>query len=196
MGVTPTGDMVNEPVTGWPTVNQLETYYGFLVTMTNPYSDGTIDVSIPSQSGPLYAQGVSNGNYVITGTASLTGNIYIDGNLYLDANADIDLNGKTIFVTGSISNHPQSCVAGPGSVIALGDINFSPHVSPSYIFVMSVSGSVDFAPQGAFIGAICAAVNVNLQPNANVTWQDPGIGNLDLPGLYNHITAIKTWSIQ
>jgi hypothetical protein len=190
----PNGDLVIAPITGWPTPSDLDTYYSFLVNKSNPYSNSTIDISNPILSGPLYAQGA--GNYVLTGTGTLTGAIYIDGNLYLDQYADISLDGNTIFVTGDISTHPQSYLAGPGAIIAVGDISFSPHCGPSYLLVMSISGFTNFQPSSAFVGAVCGNTEITMKPNCSITWTDPGLGNLDLPGIYNHIQAIRTWSIK
>jgi len=195
-GVPPSGDMVIAPVTGWPTGTLLETYYSYLVNKSFPYSDSIIDISNPALTGPLYAHGEPNGNYTLTGAGTLTGTIYVDGNLYLNHAADVNLDGKAIFVTGSLTTSPQASVNGPGAIIALGDISFSPQVTPNYLFVMSVNGSVNFQPQGDFVGALSACVNINLQPNATVTWQDPGFGTLDLPGMYNHIKSIETWTIR
>ncbi len=192
------GTITLAPVTGWPTASQLETYFASQVNESSPYSNGTIDVSQPGQSGPLYAQGYPNGNYTITGTGNLTGTIYVVGNLSIDNNAHINLNGQTIFVTGNLSTSPQSSLAGPGALIALGDITFSPQVSPSFIFVMSVSGQVNFQPQGDFVGAVCGDTSITLQPNCTLTWQSPGVGQLGIPGLYNTLStsAIKTWTIH
>ena len=78
----------------------------------------------------------------------------------------------------------------------MGDVVFSPQVAPSYLLIMSVSGQVDFQPNGNFIGAVGGNVDITMRPNSSITWQDPGIGNLDIPGIYNHIQAIKTWSIK
>jgi hypothetical protein len=190
----PDGEMIIAPITGWPTGVQLETYYSFLVNMSNPYTDSIIDISNPILRGPLYAQGA--GNYVLTGTGTLTGALYIDGDLYFDQYADVSLDGNTIFVTGSISTNPQSYLAGPGSVIALGDVVFSPHVAPAYLLIMSAAGDVNFQPNGDFVGAVCGNVNITMRPNCSITWQDPGVGNLDLPGIYNHIRALETWTIK
>lgn len=195
-GVPPSGEIIVSPITGWPTESQLEMYFSYCVDQSSPYSNSIIDVSQPDQSGPLYAQGASNGNYTITGTGQLTGAIYVVGNLYFNANAEIQLNGNTIFVTGSISTHPQSLIEGPGGIIALGDISFSPQVTPSFILVMSVSGQVNFQPNGDFVGAVAGNANINLQPGCTLTWESPGIGNLEVPGLYNVITGIETWTIK
>ena len=192
----PTGDLIVGPITGWPTESLLETYFSLLVNTAFPYSGSIINVSNPALSGPLFAQGASNGNYVMTGTGNLTGAIYVDGNLSLDNAAHVGLDGKTIFVTGNLATSPQSSLAGPGAIIALGDIVFSPQVTPSFIFIMSVSGSVNFQPQGDFVGSVSGNVTINMQPNCSITWEDPGIGTLDLPGLYNHIQGIETWTIK
>lgn len=185
---------INEaPITGWPTAEQLEMYFAYQVNTHNPYTDGVIDVSIPSQSGPLYAEG--NGNYTIAGTGQLTGAIYVVGNLDLNNTAHVNLNGKSIFVTGYFTSSPQASLVGPGAIIALGDITFSPSVSGAFIFVMSVSGHVGFQPQGNFVGAVAGDASIDLQPGCHLTWQDPGVGNLDLPGMFNKITALNTWKI-
>ncbi|MFC1861664.1 hypothetical protein ACFLYL_05290, partial [Chloroflexota bacterium] len=148
-----TGDCIVAPVTDWPTASEVQTYFGFQVDQSSPYSSGTITVTTAGQSGPLYAYTQSNPTrtYVLTGGGTngglLTGPLYIDGSLSLDNEANINLNGQTIFVTGTITTSPQSKINGPGAIIALGDITFSPQVSGSYIFVMSVAGIVDFQPQ-------------------------------------------------
>jgi hypothetical protein len=190
----PNGDLIVAPITGWPTQDDLETYYSYLVNMSNPYTNSVINISNPILAGALYAHGA--GNYVITGAGTLTGAIYIDGNFFLDQYANVNLDGNTIFVTGSIQTHPQSYLAGPGAVIALGDISFSPRIASAYLLVMSVTGTSNFQPNGDFVGAVCGNTNITMKPNCSITWQDPGVGNLDLPGIYNHIRAIKTWSIK
>ena len=190
------GDVTEGPITGWPTAELLEMYFLRQVDTSNPYSSGTIDISQPGQSGHLYAEGYSNGNYAITGTGALSGVIFVVGNLYFDQNASINLNGFTIFVTGDISFGTQASLAGPGAIIALGDITFSPNVTPSYIFVMSVYGWVDFLPSGDFVGAVCGSEYIKIKPLGRITWQDPGIGNLNMPGLYNTIHSISTWEIH
>ncbi len=193
-GDPPDGEIIEGPITDWPNETQLRAYYSYLVNMSNSYSDSVINISNPMLSGPLYAQGA--GNYVLTGSGNLTGALYIDGNLYLDQNAYIGLDGNTIFVTGDFQTHPNSYIAGPGSIMVLGDIQFSPGVAPSYLLVMSVNGEVDFQPSGDFIGAVGAAIDISMQPNSSITWQDPGVGNLDIPGIYNHIGVIESWTIK
>jgi hypothetical protein len=195
-GALPSGEIITDPITGWPPQDLLETYFSLLVDTSSPYSNNVINISNPSQTGPLYVHGASNPNYVMTGTGNLTGAFYVDGNLALDNNAHVSLDGNTIFVMGDVSTSPQSSVAGPGAIIAIGNIVFSPQVTPSFIFIMSVSGSVNFQPQGDFVGSVSGNVTINIQPNCSLTWQDPGVGNLDLPGLFNHIQDIKTWSIK
>lgn len=192
-GVLKSGTLNTSQVTGWPTAQKLDEYFSNQVDKSSPYSSGAINVSQPGQSGPLYA---TNGNCTMTGTGNLTGVIYVVGNLSLDNSASINLCGWTIFITGSFSSSPQSYVSGPGAIIAQGSINFQPNVSPNYIFVMSVSGQVNLQPGGNFVGAVAGDTNVNLQPNCTLIWQNPGVGNLDLPGLYNTVSEIKTWNIH
>jgi len=193
-GKPPTGEIIEAPITGWPTEEQLCTYYSYLVDTSNPYSNSVINISNPTLRGPLYAYGA--GNYVLTGTGNLTGALYIDGNLYIDQYARISLDGNTVFTTGNFQTHPMSYIAGPGALLALSDMQFSPNVAPSYLLVMSVHGEVDFQPSGNFIGAVGGNVDITMRPNSSITWQDPGVGNLDLPGIYNHIRSIDTWSIK
>jgi hypothetical protein len=193
-GKPPNGDIIAAPITGWPTETMLDTYYSYLVNMDSPYANSVIDISNPLLRGPLYAQGA--GNYVLTGSGNLTGSLYIDGNLYFDQYAHVNLDGNTIYVTGNLQTHPQSFVGGPGAIISVGNMAFSPHVGNAYLLVMSVSGSIDFQPNGAFVGAVSGDVDITLRPNSSITWQDPGVGNLDLPGMYNHIRSIDTWSIH
>ncbi len=193
-GKPPDGGITEAPIVGWPTQDQLETYYSYLVNMSNPYTNSVIDISNPMLRGPLYAQGA--GNYVLTGSGTLTGAMYIDGNLFLDQYADVNLDGNTIFITGSFQTHPLAYLNGPGAIIALGDVVFSPQVAPSYLLVMSVTGNVDFQPNGDFIGAVCGNVDITMRPNSSITWQDPGVGNLDIPGIYNHIRTIESWAIR
>lgn len=193
-GKPPDGELIESPITGWPTEELLDTYYSYLVNKDNPYTSSTIDVSNPLLSGPMYAQGA--GNYVLTGTGNLTGPLYVDGNLYIDANAEVSLDGNTIFITGDLQTHPNSYLEGPGSLIALDDIVFSPNVAPSYLLVMSISGEVDFQPSGDFVGAVGGNVDITMRPSSSITWQDPGVGNLDLPGIYNHISTMESWNIK
>ena len=80
--------------------------------------------------------------------------------------------------------------------MVIGDVVFSPNVAPSYLLVMSVEGNVDFQPSGDFIGAVGGNVDITMRPSSSITWQDPGVGNLDLPGIYNHINSIESWTIK
>lgn len=185
-------------VTGWPTAEQLETYFGYQVDESSPYSNATITVSTAGQSGPLYAYTASNPTrtYTLTGVGSLTGTLYINGSLSFDNAANIDLNGHTIFVTGTVANSPQTTINGPGAIIAIGDISFSPQVSGAYLFIMSVSGQVNFQPNGNFYGSVAGDTTINLQPNCSLNWVNPGVGQLDMPGHFNNISGIKTWTIR
>ncbi|MFC1910746.1 hypothetical protein ACFLXC_05640 [Chloroflexota bacterium] len=192
------GSCTVAPVTGWPTAQQLETYFGYQVNKSSPYSNGTITVTTPSQSGPLYAYTASNPTrtYTLTGGGLLTGTLYIDGSLNFDNAANINLDGHTIFVTGAVTNSPQTKINGPGAIIAISDITFSPQVSGSYLFIMSVEGQVDFQPQGDFYGSVAGDTNINLQPNCTLNWVNPGVAELDMPGHFNNISGIKTWTIR
>jgi hypothetical protein len=190
----PSGGFINTPITGWPTAIMLETYFSYLVNKSNPHASGTIDLSNATVRGPLYAYGA--GTYTMTNAGTLTGTIYINGNLQMDNACDVHLNGNTVFVTGDFGTGPQTKLVGPGAVIALGNVNFQPQVEPEYLFVMSVLGSIQMNPGGHFFGALSANAGITLQPNVRASWEDPGIGNLDLPGLYNHIQAVETWSIK
>lgn len=197
-GVAPSGTINVAPVIGWPTALQLETYFSSQVDMTAPYSANTINISQSVQSGPLYVftAGSPTKTYTITGTGQLNGSLYVIGNVSFDQNTNISLNGFTIFATGSVSTGTQSNVSGPGAIIAVGNISFQPHVTPTYIFVMSVGGAITLQPNGNFVGALAGDTTITLQPNCSVTWTAPGVGNLDMPGLFNVVQEIKTWTIH
>jgi hypothetical protein len=192
------GNCTVAQVTGWPATNDLETYFNFQVNTSNPYTGSTINVAVSGQSGPLYAYTASNPTrtYTITGAGPLQGPLYIKGSLYFDAAANISLAGHTIFVTGTVTNHPSSTVNGPGAIIAEGNVSFSPHVSGAYLFIMSVIGQVNFQPQGNFYGSVAGDTNINLQPNCTINWINPGVADLDMPGHFNNITGIRTWNIH
>lgn len=189
------GDIILDPITGWPTEEYLKMFFLRQVDTANPYSESIFDISNPELSGHLYAHGYPNGNYVISGTGELSGVIYVDGDLYFDQGSSVSLMSNTIFVTGDISFATQANLLGPGAVIALGNITFSPSTAPAYLFVMSVNGWVNFLPQGDFLGSCAGEDYVNMQPGGDFTWDHPGVGDLNLPGLYNIISGSNTWKI-
>jgi hypothetical protein len=83
----------------------------------------------------------------------------------------LDLNGQTIFVEQSIDIARKANIRGSGCIIALGDVFFLPQVQSSsddFVFVMSVSGSLQAQPQGQFFGTMAAAVEIQYQPNSSI----------------------------
>ena len=193
-------DPVEAPVSGWPSATEaakIAEYYKKQVDTASPYSAALIDVSQADQRGPLYVYNDSVSQFFLTGPGLVEGTIYVAGNLELGGSGNLDIGGNTIFVEGNITSHPQLTLRGTGSIIALGNISFQPNSSSNeFIFLMAVTGSVNFQPTGDFVGAVAGNIEVNLQPNCCLQWVSPP-GALNLPGVEsNLIGEIKTWTIK
>ncbi|MBA7702872.1 hypothetical protein ES703_111647 [subsurface metagenome] len=124
-------------------------------------------------------------------TVPLGGTIYVTGDLNFAQPGTpkaytIDLDYNTIFVEGSITFPSQRVsIKGSGCIIAIGDINFQPVMEANpgdFVFVCSLTGTVNFQPQGDFYGSIAGDVEVNLQPDSTINWVPPP-GGLNLPGM-------------
>jgi hypothetical protein len=105
-------------------------------------------------------------------------------------NTNIKLNGNTIYVQGDIFMHPGIGMEGPGGVIAIGDVQFQPlmmSAEGAFVFVMSVTGMVDFQPLNDFYGSLAGNIEVNLQPNCALYAKEPPSG-LGFP----EITSLET----
>jgi hypothetical protein len=205
-----TGDIITDDIESWewPTADQVRDFYFGYVEGLAPYADGTIDLKDVASLPSLYRAGDLNiKNTGPTTTVSMDGVIYVTGDLTFQQPGGtkaytIDLAGHTIFVEGNIVFPPQFVsIAGPGAIIAIGDINFQPGIenADEYIFLLSVDGWVDFSPQDSFYGSVAGDVDVNLQPNVSLYNEEDPPDGLLLPGeddSINIISGIHTWDIQ
>jgi cytoskeletal protein CcmA (bactofilin family) len=208
------GDLITDPIEGWPTAEQLHDYYWPHVKDLDPpwyeYPNATIDLK-DTGSIPLGLYRVGDLTITNTGSAGaalqLFGTVYVTGNLEFQQTGnkdyEIHLSGQTIYVEGNIDFPSDRCtVYGDGCIIAVGDIDFQPSMQSEeddFVFVMSVEGTVNFQPSGDFYGSIAGNINVNLQPGSNLVWTGPP-PTLKYPGSdsseNNVIQAILTWEIS
>jgi hypothetical protein len=175
----------------WPTYEQLSAYYLNDVDPSNPYPYNSIDIADTKNIGPCYIEG----DFVVDNTGDpdtlvLDGTVYVAGGLEFKQSGEshnytVDLNGETIFAEGGIyfPSHRVS-IAGPGCIIALGDIDFQPSiVGNDFVLVMSITGTVNFQPRGDFTGCVAGNVHVQLQPNCTINWINPEGKGLNFPGV-------------
>jgi len=206
-GGTVTGDVTEGAEIGyWPTAEQFSEFFLGDVGGLAPFPDAAIDIDDIEESegirgiGPLYRQGsleiVSSENDLL---ATLGGTVYVTGDLEVgQTNKDftIDLNGKTIFVEGSITFGGKCAITGLGAIIAVGDVDFQPHMSSDeddFVLVMSVEGIVNFQPLDDFYGAVAGDVAVNLQPNVDLMFPGTGGDGLNFPG---GALKVRTYTIE
>jgi hypothetical protein len=189
------------PVKGWPNSHAMSAFFGRQVNKSDPYPSDTISLDGTFTIPSLYRVGdltilPSSDNSV----GILEGTMYVTGNLSFPQsgtkNYTIDLNGQTIYVRGAIDFPSYRCnVKGPGSIIAIGDINFQPGISSDgFTFVMSINGKVSMNPNGTFYGSIAGNTIMNIQPNCTITNTSP-VPNLNIPD-QNSVGAIITWKIR
>ena len=184
---TVNGTATKEYYANWPSCSDLANLYLSQVqNATDPGSPidvggGTVTKGPCKRNGDLHIKGKG-------GTLKLTGTFYVTGSLYCDQTGQgytINLNGQTIFVLGTAdfpANHVT--VTGSGCIIACGNINFQPGIMTNpndFVFVMSVTGKVNFQPNGNFYGSVVGDVDVNLQPNNTLTWHSLGGTSLNFP---------------
>jgi len=165
------GNTTNHSIVGWPTVEQLSTFYWVEAPVIN---ESSVDISSGSEAVPYpIGPARTSGDLTTTGSgvAELNGTLYVQGSLTLMPD------------TAIINFQPGSATYGPGCIIAVGDINFQPNLmtaAEAYIFVMSVAGSVQFQPGNDFYGSLAGDIAVNLQPISILAPEDPG-GGLEFP---------------
>ena len=83
---------------------------------------------------------------------------------------------QTIFVEGTIDIGGRTAIHGSGSIIALGDVFFSPDIASdesNYLFTMSVEGTTTLNPGSTYYGSIAGNAEINLQPGITITWINP-----------------------
>ena len=195
----------------WPTYEQLSAYY--LEDVEGAPDPGlSIDVQDTNTIGPCYREGsLTVDNAGDPATLILEGTVYVTGDLKFQEsgtshNYTVDLNKQTIFVEGTI-DFPSNVVsvAGPGCIIAVGDIGFQPSIAGNdFVLVYSIEGTVNLQPSGNFTGCIAGVVDVNLQPGCTIQWTNPeGIG-LNVPWGAGNLTKlppvtglrIESWEIN
>jgi len=192
--------VVEDATAGWPT-NQalLECYWADVeewVDYHGPYPSNEIDIKDleePREIGPLYRDGdlkIYSSENQEELEAELTGTLYVTGDLTIGQTMHefiFDLGAQTIFVEGNIVIADKCTITGHGCfVIALGDITFMPKMQSEegdFVFLMSVTGTVQFQPSGAFQGSVAGDVNVLLQPGSSLIHTDPPEGGLNFPAI-------------
>ena len=204
---TISGTTVNERYQKWPEFQDLSNYY--LANVTGAPDPGpSINIKNTKTLGPAYRNGsLSVDNTGSPDTLTIQNTVYVNGSLTFNQpgaskNYTINLNGKTIFVTGSITFPSQRVsVTGTGCIIARGDINFQPGMQSSpnnFVFVMSIEGKLWFHPSGDFYGSLAGDTEVDLWPGTHLTWNSVGEGaGLNFPiEAYRYQTNIGTVAIQ
>lgn len=206
-GSTINGDRIPDD-SDWPTVQELKDRYGPQVA-GHDYDSDTIDIKDLAplrEIGPLYRDGdlniYSSENQEVL-QAELTGTIYVTGDLTIgQTNHDfiLDLGAHTIFCEGNIVVVDKCIIEGDGCfVIALGDVDFGPKMQTeedNFVFVMSVTGTVDFHPQGNFYGSVAGDVNIEIFPGFEFVHTEPPGGGLNFPNvLARAVTAMATYNI-
>ena len=164
----------------WPPAQDYIDHYLAEVDESAPYPDALINAKYTSTIGPLYRQGdldiYSSENGA---TLTLNGTIYVTGNLNIGKTAQnfiLDLNGQTIFVEGTLDIGGKTAIQGSGSIIAIGDVFFSPDISSgedNYLFTMSVEGTTTLNPGSTYYGSIAGNADIDLQPGITITWINP-----------------------
>ena len=168
----------------WPPAQDYIDYYLAQVDESAPYPDPLIDAKYTSTIGPLYRQGDLDIISSETGaTLTLNETIYITGDLDIgktNAEFTLDLNGQTIFVesdsAAAIEIGGKCSIQGSGSIIAVGDIFFSPDIASSednFLFTMSVEGTTTLNPGSTYYGSVAGDTMLELQPGIQLTWINP-----------------------
>ena len=179
---TITGDILQAPVENWPTAEELSDFYWVDETI----SGSSINISSGTVENPyLIGPGHTNGNLKIVGNgvAQLMGTLYVQGSVTFNPGTGIKLNSQTIYANVDVTIPPHTEVWGPGCIIAVGDVQFQPHLGTgeeAFILVMSVEGTVQFQPDNDFYGVLAGNVEVALQPNCTLNTTEPD-DDLDYP---------------
>jgi hypothetical protein len=209
----------NFPTEAWPTASDLSTQYlndveGALNQTSTTIDLETADVTLPA----LYIDGTLD---IRSSDNKETHNVTLDGTLYVTGDTAIgksgkgdfilNLNGNAIFVESNSSNTTGSIalaiggkctVQGPGVIIAVGDVDFSPKSviggEQDPVFILSIEGSVTVKPSGDWYGAIASNDNIHLGSGKypNTMYPPDGFGDL-FPRIEAGLTYnIDSWEIN
>jgi len=175
-----TGDTINDTMDNFPTTEQLSAFYWQDVEGGTVISESSLDIGSGTLGDPyLIGPAYSTGDLTIKGggVAQLDGTLYVQGTLVFLPGNTLILNNKAIYAEGAIEFRPGNTVKGSGSIVAAGDIDFSPNIESSpddFILVLSLEGSINANPGGSFYGSLVAAQDINLQPNCEIYWSQHG----------------------
>jgi Tfp pilus assembly protein PilX len=207
----------NFPSVAWPGADSLNSTYWQDVQNVTAYNSSTIDLNGKDMTfGPLKSLGtltIKNSSQT-PATLRLSGTFYISGDTNIAYSTPqsramtLDLNGNTIFVASKTSKYAlaigSDCtIKGPGIIIALGGIYYSPKAqvggSSVPIFIMSVLGTTCLQPNAEVDGAVAGNVTVNLQSSQKPPFAYPvgGFGNLTFPRMVAGVTyGIASWEVN
>ena len=153
--------------------------------------------------GPCY----TSGDLTVDNAVGKWGNLTLGGTLYIQGNFDfkkfvnLRLEGHTIYAEGDITLEPDAQIFGPGCVIAEGSVVFRPkQVGEDFLFVMSVTGSLDIQPNGDLYGAFAGVATIDISPGNTLKWieyptDESGAPALNFPGGDFTIARVLTYTI-
>jgi len=199
----------------WPKAAELLEFYGDDVEGLEPYGLDTIDLDgVDQWLEPLYRDGeldIQNSDNT-EATLNLTGTVYITGNTSIGKTGKdftLALNNQTIFVESNSTGDGKQALKigdrvtliGPGVIVAIGDIYFSPKGQgggeENPIFVMSVEGTTQLQPGGDFYGSIGGGVQAELKPGNQIIYANEGFGDLNfLIGIQVLIYSLSSWEVN
>jgi hypothetical protein len=210
----------NFPTQAWPTASDLSAQYLNDVEDAQTWPSTIIDLETTDVTLPaLYIDGtldIRSSDNKETHNVTLDGTLYVTGDTAIgkSGNGDfiLNLNGNTIFAESNSSNTTGSIalaiggkctVQGPGILIAVGDVDFSPKSviggEQDPVFILSIEGSVTVKPSGDWYGAIASNNNVHLGSGKypNTMYPPDGFGDLAFPRTVAGWTYnIASWEIN
>ncbi|MFC1972115.1 hypothetical protein ACFLVE_01750 [Chloroflexota bacterium] len=224
-----TGDIVRDEdgLDWWPTTDEIEELSDWyrdetlnspgVLEVTGDY-EITLSVASPVSIGPLYVDG--DLNIKGEGSAQIDGLIFAEGSINISPTpaCTVNLNGQTIFAAcwadfsedpfepcddGFLKILPATTVDGSGCIIAIGNITYQPaYSSDEYLLLWSLGCTVFLLPNDDFVGSVVGALEVDCQPNTDITYVPPPDGFI-FPG-YDDSTgyglgydfAVRTWEID
>ena len=182
-------------------MDELLFYFRYMATDADIFTDEILYVENNVGIGPLYRDGkleiTNKGGYVYP---FLDGIIYVNGDLELgteQGDFTLNLSNQTIFAEGNIDVGGKVTITGSGSIIALGNIEFSPNMESGendFIFILSIEGDVGLQPGGEFWGSVAANGQADVSPKNLVGHRDPNQGGFVFPGI-EPIFDIITYNI-